>query len=967
MNKYRKIMLAVLAVLLVTVVCTLAACNGIFGSGNGNSGSGSGSGTGSGSGSKPNDDPTNVYKVIYDANGGKFADDTELQGENVSGGAKLTAPDSPARARYDFAGWSKTRNGSDLWDFDSDTVTQNVTLYALWTRQVESKLTVRANDDNAGNVEGGGVYVLGETATITATPNLGYNFEGWYLDDEQVSQELQYTLTVSEQDKTYTARFGMAEEMGNFLFTSTPTTCEITGVVDPTVTDMVVPDCVTAISLGALRKCDKLQSVTLPFVGGHLYGIESFGYIFGASSYEEHSTYVPSTLKSVVLTANATVNAHAFYNCNDLTSIILPNGLRDIENYAFFGCSNLTSIIIPGSVTYIGSYVFSGCSKLTSITIPSSVTEVRSDTFSGCSSLQTVTFEGKSQLEKIEAHVFDGCSDLASIVIPSSVEYIVEYAFFGCSNLQTVAFEAESQLRQIDESVFSGCGKLTSITLPSGLQYIDNRVFSGCSSLTAITIPSNVTYIGSYVFSGCSSLQTVTFEEGSRLKFISACLFYECVSLTSIVIPSNVTAIGGRSFEGCGNLPSVTIPSGVVEMSDEAFRDCGYMTIYCEATSRPSEWPDGWNGDCPVVWDCKHNEVAEDGYVYIVVNGIRYALKNGNATVVKYDYSGDVTIPQSVEYKENNYPVTSIGERAFYSCRNLQTVTFEGESQLQSIGGYAFHSCINLLAVTFEGESQLQSIAEYAFAFCYNLTSFTIPIGVTYINEFAFYNCQQLTIYSEATSQPSGWNENWNDYNCPVVWDCKSNDIAEDGYVYIFVDGIKYALKDGNATVVGCNYGGDVTISQSVEYKENNYPVTIIGENAFYGRSDLTSVTIPSSVTSIDSYAFSRCINLKTVTFEGESRLQSICSHAFSRCISLKTVTFENTSQLQNIGEYVFEDCSSLTSITIPNSVTNIEYSVFIGCSNLTIYCEAETQPSGWSEYWNDNDCPVVWDCKNKD
>lgn len=149
-------------------------------------------------------------------------------------------------------------------------------------------------------------------------------------------------------------------------------------------------------------------------------------------------------------TSDDVLGRYAFKNCNRLTEVVLPAGLKKIGGEVFMNCSNLKSIILPSTLTSIGASAFDGCSSLSNIELPSS-------------------------LKDIDQCAFEGCSNLNSITLPEGITSVKFRTFSGCQSLTSITFP--STLKRIGECAFDGCRKLAEITFPSSLKSFGYQAF----------------------------------------------------------------------------------------------------------------------------------------------------------------------------------------------------------------------------------------------------------------------------------------------------------------------------------------------------------------------------------------------------------------------------------------------------------------------------------------------------------
>ena len=666
----------------------------------------------------------------------------------------------------------------------------------------------------------------------------------------------------------------------------------------------------------------------------------------------------------------------AFEGCVDVTSVSIPSSVTSIGNGAFWQCSSLKSVYIPDGVKTIGEGAFHNCFNLVSVFIPSSVTSIGSSAFSNCTNLTQVISLIQVPFS-INNNVFTTYST-TTLFTPKGTKsaYLAKSGWKKFTNIN------DEQKRTIHVATagtlsdyISDCEKyyLEELTLSGELNgtdiflirkmagiyhYTTGRRFDGATYYDTDGILKSLDISNAKIVQGGDAYMAtddrfdfpgVTMSDIDVVHYytkddcISALMFYG-TRLESIILPNSAISIERAAFRECSHLTSIEIPRNVKNIDISSSWDNPYrISLFCGCTSLSSI------------------EVSEDNNVYDSRNGCNAIIRTKDNTLI----SGyrNTRIPNSV---------TSIGNHAFSYCSGLSSLTLP--NSVTSIGAYAFSGCSGLTTITSEIQNPF-AIDDYVFS-NYATATLVVPDGK-----------------KSAYKNTAGWSKFQN------IVEVGQGDIIGQEFEN---NGIRYKIGENNTVSViqrSQKYSGDVVIPSHVSYNGVNYTVTTIGSMAFGNYcTELTSITIPPTVTCIEEDAFfdylislnavhisdlnawcSISINgaysdtcpfnwAKHLYLNGEEikdlvipgGVTSINNATFYGCSGLTSITISNS--VTSIGSYAFAYCSELTSLTIPNSVTSIGSSAFNGCVDLVrIVSRSKIPPTCESGTFSSKAYCTVW------
>lgn len=711
----------------------------------------------------------------------------------------------------------------------------------------------------------------------------------------------------------------------------------------------------------------------------------------------------------------------AFKNKIGLREVALPRTITSIEDYAFYGCDNLVDVTLPEGLKKIGKGAFAQCRSLTRLEIPMGIESIEDNTFFHCNSLKEIALP--RSIKKIGRGVFDNCEHLVKISLPEGLEEIGAGAFENCTDLRDIVLP--STLNTMGKNTFRYCTNLREIILPGGLKSVGEDAFRNCKSLVYVEVKNTRTKIGKGAFYSCPSITEIVLPKGADMSgrwyldklewsLIAPLALnnYPCDSRLVRYICDNFSEAMRRTFpdnatyfflrEEMKEKDNATIEKEKNALIDRFFEKINKLSRKSLDKLYKSHCFKGENEIKLLKYECslygKEDNVDyyKDKFDFFVSDkGITITdIKSSDSVIEIPERIGNRSViaiwlcQEDTPYTRVILPSTikEISSESFKNWKSLKEINLpEG---ILGIEASTFEGCESLKGIKLP--STIEYIKQGAFKDCVNLEQISSLKEIKEIGKRAFENCKSLKGSLALDSLRIVEEKSFK--NCSSIKGAVLSQHLEGICRSAFEDCVSLAK-------VSCSKRNRVTVEID---PAGGYTITTcdgVEDFAFKGCKNLVSVKLPMTTSHIGKLVFCGCSRLEAIELDKRNRfyisadgalytrdkkkliaypmgkrdkeykapdeLVKICKEAFNDNPYVERSILPRG--LESIEEKAFKNCTGLKKIVIPDGSLVVALNAFENCQGLTIYTEAREHFSSWATYGYFPGAEyIIWEARKK-
>ena len=609
-----------------------------------------------------------------------------------------------------------------------------------------------------------------------------------------------------------------------------------------------------------------------------------------------------------------------------IKSVVIPDGVEEIQKFAFYNCTGLEKVVIPDSVKFIREYSFSKDESLKEINLDK-IQVIGREAFKGCENLKNINlakiyaigvsgFEGCTALEYVDLttlrntgeKAFKDCTALKNVTLSENTKLapkmfacsglvnvdiyekikIPEFCFAQCENLETVTLYNNMEL--IEKGAFCECPKLKNVNFKGSINLIGEQAFYNTLGLQTITLPNNEVILGKYCFYKCENLKEVVLQENTKLNIIEGLIFDD----TAL---AKFTCNNSKYYEAVDNLllnkekdtiifafnsdnKDLVIDENIKVIGASAFSGVSIETLTIKGDVEIGDYAfAGCDGLTKVILPANKNVVIGN-HAFNGCNSLESVENLDKVKVVK-DYAFSQTSIKEATIGANS----EYGEGAFFKAK-IEKVTI-GENTKFGLGAFQYCSYLKEVVMPENGNVHF---GFGCFAYAIQLSKIDLTKTDNYIEPQTFYGCTSLRAA--------------NLDNVEIIGEYAFSDCSSLNYV-----SFPKVKEIGDGAFSRNARSASAPIFSKVEF-----PNTLVklGEGVFMGCQGLSEITFPEQLTEVPNYSFAYCVKLEKVVLP--SSITKIGEFAFAGCELLSKVNLNN---VEVIGQYAFTSCPVLEKVDL--------------------------------------------------